>query len=256
MTMMDERLAQRRKGVSEDRARTRLRRLLIILAAVLAVVGGLWLVRSPVLSISDVEVTGATMSDPAAYVRQLSMGVGTPTMDIRTGSIEEAVASDPWVDSASATVVWPGTIVVDVVEHQPVAPVQRGVDWYTVSATGAVLEKTAEPGPSVAQIEIDLGSTGIGETSSDPMVLGAIEFVASLPPALHHRTVLTTDGEGLFATVSGHVVRLGRPVDLYAKATVLTEMLEQDLHPAARIDLIAPTRPAVSNPQPEVEPEE
>ncbi|MGI9667979.1 MAG: cell division protein FtsQ/DivIB [Acidimicrobiia bacterium] len=254
--MMDERLAQRRKGVSEDRARKRLRTVLIVLVAVLAIVGGLWLVRSPVLSVSEVEITGASMSDPAMYVDRLAMGVGTPTIDIRAAAIADAVEADAWVDTASVTVVWPGTVVVDVVEHEPVSPVRRGFEWYLVSASGAVLESTAAPSGDSASVEIDLGSVEVGETSTDTMVLGAVEFVTVLSPELRSGVVMTAVDGGLFAEVSGHLVRLGRPVDLYAKATVLAELLSQDLEPGVNIDLIAPTRPAVSNPQPQVETEE
>jgi len=64
------------------------------------------------------------------------------------------------------------------------------------------------------------------------------------------------EGGGLYATVQGHTVRLGRPVDLDTKATVLAAMIDEGIEEGATIDLIAPLRPAVMNPQPQVEDEE
>ena len=60
------------------------------------------------------------------------------------------------------------------------------------------------------------------------------------------------DDGGLVATVGGHVVRLGRPIDLENKALVLASLLDTELEDGAEINLIAPTRPAVRKPQPEV----
>ena len=56
--------------------------------------------------------------------------------------------------------------------------------------------------------------------------------------------------------VSDLLTRLGRPVDMAQKAAVLDALLESELPEGVTIDLIAPLRPGVANPQPEVEPEE
>jgi len=81
-TTIEPKFAERRKGVSEDRARGRLKWVLTILVIMLTVVGTAWLIRSPVLSIKSVTVTGATMSHPDVVVADLGMGQGTPTIDI------------------------------------------------------------------------------------------------------------------------------------------------------------------------------
>ena len=98
MTMMDERVAERRRGVSEDRARRRLRWVLGTIAVVLVAVGAIWLIRSPVLSIASVTVTGNTMSNPDAYVDELGMGIGVPTIDVRAGAIASCPRRRPRKD--------------------------------------------------------------------------------------------------------------------------------------------------------------
>lgn len=256
MTAMDTRLAERRKGVSEDKARKRLKWVLLLLLVVLLGVGIYWLVHSPLLSISEVEVTGALESDPAAYVDALAMGIGTPTMDVDSGAIGARVLADPWIADARVSVLWPGTIVIDVIEHQPIVSAPKGDLWYRIALGGWVVAERGAPGPSEPVIAIDLGSTMIGEASEDPLIAGAIEFIETLAPDLREGAVVTAEDGGLFADVAGHVLRLGRPVEMATKAIVFEGLYAMGLAPGARVDLIAPTRPAVANPQPQVEAEE
>lgn len=256
MTMMDSRVADRRRNVSEDRARRRLRWLLGVLALLLAVVGGFWLIRSPVLSIRTVEVTGAANSNPGAVVAGIGLGEGTPTIDVSAAEIEAAVEADPWVADASVSVIWPGTIVIDVVEHVPVAPVQSGGDWVLMSRTGAVIAVTDAPDDEVAAVTIDIGRDRVGEVVDDPAIVGALEFVNGLTPELRAGSRVSIEDGGVVAVVSEHRVRLGRPIDMAEKAVVLAGLLASGLDDGAAIDLIAPSRPAVSNPEPVVEAEE
>jgi len=256
MTAMDTRLAERRKGVSEDRARRRLRWVLIVLGLVLTSAAAFWLIRSPILSIREVEVTGAVRSDPGAAVASLGMGVGRPTIDVSAGAIERAVEESPWVADATVSVLWPGRVVVDVIEYEPLVPVARGDGWFLVSAEGAVLEEAARPGPGEASVTIDLGAARLGDVSENRSLLGALEFIDALADDLRVGLVVGTEGDRIVATVDGHVVTLGRADDMAMKALVLESMIGAGLDPGVAVNLIAPSRPAVSDPQPQVEVEE
>lgn len=253
--VMEPRLAERRKGVSEDHARSRLKRVLIVLLLLLVGVGAFWLLRSPVLSIRSVEVLGATNSNPHRVITELAMGQGTPTIDVDAGRIEAAIATDPWVKDVTVAVSWPGSITVSVVERTPFASVMAGDRWVTVSDDGAVLI-VGDPLPESPRIEIDAGPISIGYEIRSPLILGALQFSVALPPELMTQVVVATDGEGLVATLVGHQIDLGRPVDMEEKATVLMALLDTGIEPGARINLIAPMRPAVTNPQPPPEDEE
>ncbi len=246
MTMMDERVAQRRKGVFEDRARKRLRWILVVLGLVLVIVGGFWLLRSPVLSISSVEITGADVTDPAAAVQALGMGIGRPTIDVNAGAIEGRIEADPWVAEASVSVVWPGTLVVDVIERRPLAVAMGGDGWVLMSVDGAVLEEAPPPTPADPAVAIDVGAIGPGTTSADSLLLGGLAFVEALPADLRAGTVVTAEEGGLMATVAGHEVRLGRPAEMEAKAASLVSLLAAGLEEGAEVNLLAPSRPAVS----------
>ncbi len=256
MTVMEPRVAERRKSVSEDRARKRLKWILIVIALLAVVLGSLWLVRSPILSIRQVEVVGAQFSDPRTVLQSLGMGIGTPTIDIDGDAITVSILKDPWVESATVEIQWPGTILIDVTERTPVAPVLAGDRWVLVATDGGVIMSVPEPGTDIASVAIDQGSIDPGDVISDTLTLGALVFVRHLSEQNRAGARVHSDGEGLSVSVAGHVVRLGRPVDMAEKATVLDALLSSGIEPGASIDLIAPLRPAVTNPQPEPEVEQ
>lgn len=252
---MEPKLAERRKGVSEDLARGRLKWVLIVIVFLLAVVGGIWLVRSPLLSIKTVTVTGAVMSNPAAVVADLEMGTGTPTIDVDAQAIEIAVLASPWVRDATVTVGWPGSLDIAVEEYTIFASVMAASGWVRVAADGSVVAVDT-PMPNAAVIEIDTGPVPAGYSIANPLIIGALEFAAALPTSMAQHVVVGTDGEGLIASLDGHHIVLGRPTEMREKAIVLASLLEDGLEPEAQVNLIAPLRPAVTNPQPQLEPEE
>ena len=255
MTMMDERVAERRRGVSEDRARQRLKWILVAIVVVALAVAGVWLVRSPLLSVSEIEISGAEQSNPIDAVRALDTDVGTAMIDVRTGAITTEIEADPWVAQAQVSLSWPQTLVIEIVEHVPTVLVSSGTGFVWTTEDGWIVTEAerTEGHPIVA---IDAGDTSIGEVTEDPFLLGGLVFVTALPPDLASDAVVSAEDGGLVAVVAGHRVRLGRPVDLAVKAVVLEELLATGLEEGAVIDLIAPMRPAVANPQPQVEAEE
>jgi cell division protein FtsQ len=253
---MEPRVAERRRTVSEDRARRRLRWILLAIVVVAVVTFGFWLIRSPFLSVSSLDVSGAERSDPNAALAGLGIGVGTPTIDVRASEIERVLEADAWVASVDVSVAWPGSIVITITERVPVAPVRAGDSWVMVSQEGTVLEEVSGVSEEAPIVDIDVGSVAVGAALDDPYVSGSMVFVSALTPDLKTGAVLYREGDALYATVAGHTVRLGRPVDLEAKATVLGTLIDSGLVEGASIDLIAPLRPAVTNPQPQVEAEE
>lgn len=252
---MDSRLAERRRGVSEDNARRRLKWVLIALAVVLSVAGGAWLIQSPVLSIRTVEVSGAVRSNPDAIVDRLESGVGTPTIKVNSAELRQAILEDPWVRDVRVSVLWPGTIVVDVIEHDPVTVAQRGGDWFSITVDGTIVEKVDQPGTSDHAVAIDVGDTAVGESTADADVIGAVAFIENLPDDLRMGTVVQRGDAGLVTAVAGHLVILGGSRDMAMKAKVLTALIADGLKPGVTVNLLSPSRPAVSDPEPQPEPE-
>jgi cell division protein FtsQ len=256
MTTMEPKLAERRRGVSEDRARGRLKWILVALVLLLAIVGGVWLLTSPVLSLRSVTVSGAVRSNPMASVVSLDMGQGTPTIEVDAAALEDSIQGDPWVKEASVEIGWPGSLSISVVEYEPFATVRAADRWVVVSVDGAVLEPGEPPTATSFTVAVDAGPVAAGYDITNPLIIGALAFIESLDPDVVSGVVIESDGEGLDAMVAGHAVRLGRPTEMHRKARVLSSLIASGLEPGARIDVIAPLRPAVTNPQPEVELEE
>lgn len=256
MTVMEPRVQERRKSVSEDRARSRLKWILVVIALLALILGSLWLIRSPLLSIREVDVIGATESNPRGTVRALDMDLGTPTIDVDRDVIAAAILEDPWVGSATVQIMWPGTIVIEVSERRPIAPVLAGGQWVLVASDGGVIMTIDNPIAGEALVAIDQGALVPGDVITDAAVVGALEFIDHLSAERRAGTRVRLEGDGLSADVAGHTIRLGRPVDMAQKAAVLDALLDSGVADGATIDLIAPLRPAVANPQPQVEAEE
>ena len=87
-------------------------------------------------------------------------------------------------------------------------------------------------------------------------MLGALDFIDHLSEERQAGIRIRTEGDGIVASVEGHDVRLGRPTDMAQKASILDALLDSGVKAGASIDLIASLRPAVTNPQPQVETEE
>jgi cell division protein FtsQ len=254
MKAMDHRIARRRHRVNEQRAETRLRIVIGLVAVAVLLGAGWWLVRSPFLSIDTVTVTGADHVDVTAALERLGVGAGTPTISIDEAAIETALASDPWVAQASVVTTWPGSLEIEVVERAPVAAFQRGDALVSITRTGAVVEVLRDLGAWPLVVSDGATAPRPGEVMSSTATLGALEFVAALPGELASGSVVTVGADGrLLATVAGHPVRLGRSVELGPKAAALAAVIESGVEPGSTIDVTAPRHPAVANPQPEVE---
>ena len=252
MTAIDPRLADRRKEVAEDRARRnikRLLRLLIFLGILGAVV---WLFLSPALSASSVEVIGVNSSRADESLTEEQVVAGRPLILIRQGSVEERLLADPWIKSADVDVSWPNRVEVVVDERTPVAWVETGDGWSRRAVDGVALPGSDTPDETMAHISLPMvDDAGVYESFE---VIGALEFVAALPISLATSTVIEFREGELWASVAGFEIRLGRPIEMEAKALTLAALLDENLTAGSEINLIAPTNPSVSPPGGEVPP--
>jgi cell division protein FtsQ len=248
---IDPRLARRRREVQEASARRRLRWVIWLLT--LAVVAGLVVAvfQSSWFAVDEIDIEGVQRSQTEAIVRAAGVELGVSIVSVRAGQVEDKLRADPWVAEAQVRVVWPRSVEIYVVEYVPIARVKNEATWLVVSGQGQVLargQRLVEP-----HIDIEAGSLEPGETIADSDILGALEFVSSLPIELKESlTVYSLDG-GLEATVAGHRVVLGATTDMAQKAVTLAVLLDEGVPEEAVINVVSPLRPAVTNPQPEVE---
>lgn len=248
---VDPRLARRRREVQEASARRRLRWTIALL--VMAVVVGMVVAvfESSWFAVDSISIEGAHRTDVASILTAAGVEKGVPIVSVRAGKIEEKLRENPWVAEAQVRVVWPRSIEVSVVEYIPIARVKSGNTWLVASTQGAVLargQRLVDP-----FIDIEAGDLHPGDVIENSDALGALEFVSALPVELKDGLVVNSTGSELAAKVAGHDVILGSTVDMAQKAVTLAVLLQQGIADGATINLVSPIRPAVSNPQGEVE---
>lgn len=244
---IDPRLMERRKTVAEDNAKRNVSRLLKFLLFVVVLGSVLWLAFSPWLSISQVTTSGIRQSDAHSVLVEERVVAGTPMILIGAPGVEERLLDDPWVAEATVRLEWPDEVTVEVVERVPTAWARTESGWARRAIDGVALPSAPQADPEMAWIEMpQIPDTDVPDS---PELLGALEFVESLPEELHAGTVLTlVDGE-LFAAVQGHQVRLGRAVDMTEKALSLAALLDEGIPEGSTVNLIAPTHPAFDPPE-------
>ena len=219
--------------------------LAILTGVVVAVFQSSW------FSVASISVEGDGQSEVLAILSEAGIEEGVSIVSVRAGRAEELLRADPWIAEAAVRVVWPRSVEVMVIEHIPVAQLTTMDTTAVVSGQGVVLEfgeTLVEP-----TIDIDGGALTIGGLVEDPVVLAALEFVASLPIELKTDLVVALEEGDLIASVRNHRVELGGVREMTAKALTLAALFDDGLEEGAVINLLAPTRPAVTNPQPVVE---
>ncbi len=252
---MDPRLLERRKAVAEDAAQRNVGRLLRILVTVIIFGILVWLAFSPWLSVSQVRAAGIAASHANETLAAHRVVAGTPMIMLRPAAVERALELDPWIRSARVHLQWPDEVIVRVDERVPVAWFQTAGGWARRDIEGVAVPGPNSPDDTMPWIR--LPALDDGDAESSVFVLGAAEFVASLPDSKHFDITMRVEGGELWAVVEGYQVRLGRPVEMGAKALSLIVLLGEPLAENSILVLIAPTHPAVKPPgPPPVSPEE
>jgi len=248
---IDPRLARRRREVQEAGARRRLRWTIWLLGV--AIVAGLVVavLQSSWLAVEAITIEGAANADVAGIMYAAGVEEGAAMISIRAGGVEEKLREDAWIAEAKVRVVWPRQVEAIVVEYIPIARVKSGDTWLVASPEGAVVargQRLVEP-----YIDIEAPALQPGDTIDDPAINAALEFVAALPVELKTGLVVAGGESDLVARVLGHEVLLGATTDMAQKAVTLAVLLGDGVPLGASINLVSPVRPAVTNPQPEVE---
>ncbi|MEA2390146.1 MAG: cell division protein FtsQ [Solirubrobacteraceae bacterium] len=226
----------------------------MVLLAVLAGGGWLWLRDSSLVSVRRVQITGLTGPD-ANKIRSVldAAARNQSTLHVRRDALLRALAPFPIVKDLRVHAHPPHALDVDVIEHDPVGAVLIGGRAVPFAPDGTLLRELPAP-PDLARISA--GGTA-GPRITDPHGRRAVALLAAAPAPLRTRIdrVRLSRAHGLVAVLrNGPALYFGSSDRLPAKWTAAAAVLADRGSAGARyIDLRVPARPAAGGlpPSPE-----
>lgn len=252
MVRMDPRIRERRVEVRREEGKRRFRVLIGVTAVAALGVGG-WVANdSSLLDVDRIVVVGAlrTGTDEARFASGLRRGEPLSAVD-QEGAVR-GVEALPWVQDATVSRRWPGTVRIGVVEREPVAVApSAGGGSALVDGSGRVLEWTDAPLAGLAVLA-GLSPAGPPGTTLGPDGVAALAVAVALPAELRARTVGVAPAEGGRGEVDIRLhpegmVRLGPPDDLHRKFDAIRAVLAQvDLRNVAVLDVRRPDSPVLT----------
>ena len=238
-----ERRKAERAEVRRFTRRARNRRIAWIAAGgvILTLVGlVLTAVYSPILALREVRVEGTSRINAEEVANALGGQMGTPLALLDASTIEHELGAFPLIRSYATQTIPPGTLVVSIVERQPVASVATASGFALVDPAGVVLQESSEPIAGVPFVDL------AGATSSSATFKAAVEVLLSLPPELLAQvqsvSAHTQDDVTLVLAGVGQRVTWGAADDSAKKAALLAALIKAtDPAQAGEFDVSAPT---------------
>jgi cell division protein FtsQ len=223
------------------------RRILMTAALGLCAVAAymLWFRHSSFVAAEEVDVTGASFSEPAIRTALTRAGEGMSTLDPDVAALERSVRGFPTVASISVETDFPHRLAIEVEERAPVAVVGEG-EGVPVAGDGTVLSgiETGELKlPAIESRSVPASGSLRGSALAQSEVLGAAPD--PLRPAI--RGIGVERDHGVEVILAGEIeLRFGDSRDAMAKWAAATAVLaDPNLDQVSYVDLRLPGRPAV-----------
>ena len=179
--VIDPRIRARRVAVRRAEGRRRLRFLLGAAGLVALAVGAWGLTRTPLLDLDHVSYEGVPAADAPEIEATAELETGTAMFDLDLGAVERELAALAWVESASATRAWPGTVSVVVEPRVAVAVIGPLTGPGFLADDDGVLIRPASPDPALPRVAV-APTVGLGEIQLD--ALPGIGVAVALPDDL------------------------------------------------------------------------
>jgi cell division protein FtsQ len=207
--------------------------LVLLLVGLVAVA-----VYSPLLALQTIRIEG-TERVPADDVLDAVDGqLGTPLALLDLDEVEERLGDFPLIRSYVTETMPPHTLVIHVVERQPIGALPDGDGVAMVDPAGVVVERAAERPAGVPLI--DIGDAGVDSDAFD----AAVEVLVALPDPvlaeLESITATTIDDVRLRLVDQGPEIAWGSAARSDYKARVLEKALRLDLTGVSEINVSAP----------------
>jgi cell division protein FtsQ len=221
-----------RKTFERDEVRrftAHLRRRRQTWTAILASLGAVLLfvavgVFTPVMALENIQVTGTTRVSADEITSAIAPELGKPLPLVSQGVIQAAMESQILVKSYSTESLPPHTLLIKVVERQPVGYLPNSDGGFTiVDPAGVVIDKVAAKPAGLPLFTVSDNNV------SSPGFQSGIDVLQSLPAALAGQVgqviAKTTDDVVIVLAGSGARVFWGGPDNAALKSRVLAQLL-------------------------------
>ncbi|MFI5086620.1 MAG: cell division protein FtsQ/DivIB [Actinomycetales bacterium] len=205
--------------------RRRRRRLWIVLASVAAAVALVLVtvVYSPLLALKTITVDGNKLATSAAIQAALAPLKNKPLPQVNPSEVRTLLAPIQQIRSVSVEARPPSTLLVHLVEREPVALLKSGQKYLLVDPDGVQLGSTANPASARLPL-IDGGTAAIGKATFNAMTA----VLAALPPSIlakmQHASAASPDAVQLTMT-DGKTIVWGNASERELKAKVVQALI-------------------------------
>ncbi len=242
---MDPRISARRARVLRQQGRRRLLILIGILVVTLVVIGGWFLLHTPLFAARSITVTGDLHESAAQVVAAAGLANHPPLLDVNAGAAAVGIERLPWVRSATVHTSQPDGVHIAVTEEVPrLVMAAPGSTWAVLSGGGRVLGVSPgarPPGLLLLTVPVAPGAPG---SFLSPKDAAGLKVATTLPPSFSAQVTGVTVEPGGWVQLSMTTpiaVNIGSATQLTAKYEDVSSVLAgATLHAGDVIDVSVP----------------
>jgi cell division protein FtsQ len=222
---------------------------LLLLVPIAAATAAWAITYTPLFEARHIRVEGAVSLRPDAVRSMAGIEPSTNVFHLQTEAVAASLLSDPWIASASVQRDLPDTIVVSIVEREPVGMIDATGEPSILASDGTILPAstaTTSAVDALPKVQAALGTPDEAQRTAAAALLGALD------PVVAHRVSELSVGQDLGTSLTlrdGVTVDAGTPGDEAQKAVALRAVLRWAAsggHHLSSIDVSAPGAPSAT----------
>ena len=212
------------------RRRVRWRRIVIGLGLLAAIAGAVFLYRSPLLRVQEVEVVGAINTSPQR-IAELADLEGASMLNAPLDEAEARIVALPFVKATQARLRWPNKVRIEVIERTPWGYWKLDGISYVIDGEGVIMADVKPPKDAPVIDDVgDPASLAAGDRVDSDAVRLAQELLKFVPEKLSLKIVRLeyTPEDGLsLVTDAGYRVVMGDSQNVDYKLAVWKAVEEE-----------------------------
>jgi cell division protein FtsQ len=222
---------------------------LVLLVPIAAATVAWAITYTPLFEARHIRVAGAVSLRPDAVRSLAGIEPSTNVFHLQTEAVTASLLSDPWIASASVERDLPDTVVLSIVERQPVGTIDVTGETSILASDGTILPASTAATSAVdalPKVQAALGTPDEAQRSAAAALLSALD------PVVAHRVGELSVGQDLSTSLTlrdGVTVDAGTPGEESEKAAALRAVLRWAAsggHPLSSIDVSAPGAPSAT----------